>query len=713
MAANTKIQFRRGYSSNYSGEGIGGMPLAAKWAGTGILSEGELGYEIDTGKFKIGRKNEAGQAMTWADLPYAGGSELLAQDGVGYTRNESTNSYTIYSKLVNDSNDSNVTITSAQLSDLISGASGTYYKLGLADDLSNIKNITITGDMSGANGTFTGNFNVTGQLTTQGNIVSNNLDLTSIVNKLIPAQPPTLDSQSLSMSASVGVVANRKLCASFTAALNSNTNNTGNISQTAGNSITNVIFGSGTNGAYVTNSITGIGPGTTGTVSAIKNTATTGQIVMTTGTNNGTNSDIIIANDRDYNLVNSSVPAGFWQSFDTRASGLSASGWNSVNIRHSGSSFDRNASNRLDWYYDPTDQLPVIGTRTVTTGTGSSFNSSSVPHWSGNFVISFSVQHLSSDTYTDDFINAISAGNAVQAISAISRSTVGLSGTPPRNYLTSSSQNISITGTALASTFSSVAAANFMPSNALVINNSRGSQSASVTPSGPVLIKTLGATNTGVVLREDNIPVGNLVQLGESSTNYGIRITGYPVNADTPSPATISSWNSSASLGAGDAAVVGGILSHNLTNYSSYIPAGPNLGTGGRDSSTSQYFTFRITRTTVSKLAIRITTNGSQAGIAGLWFKLPGTSSMDSVLTSSNGWARADQQYSSSLGFSTSSQGCAESTTVPLNTTLSSNTAYVITFGTASSSNSTNNAIDVRIKLTNGQSISSLSIQGT
>ena len=51
-----KVQFRRG--------------TAAQWTSANpILSQGEAGYEYDTGKFKIGNGSQA-----WNSLPYSSGT---------------------------------------------------------------------------------------------------------------------------------------------------------------------------------------------------------------------------------------------------------------------------------------------------------------------------------------------------------------------------------------------------------------------------------------------------------------------------------------------------------------------------------------------------------------------------------------------------------------------------------------------------------------
>ena len=716
MAVNTKIQFRRGYSTGYAGSIIGSTPIdeTNTWQETTELAEGEIGYEIDTGKFKIGRRVGM-QLLTWVNLPYAGGSDigiditknntLYPGSGITLIEDPDSNAYAIYNILKNADNDTNISISnvlaSGDLYEGVDNVTGHYYKIGLADDLTNINNITISGTLSSSG--------IVG-LTSNGT----SLDIVSTVNKLIPPPPPTINTATLSM-ANIGILQlGRRLCnfGGTSVPLNSNTApSIEGITIVAGNPVTGVIFASGTNpGYYQTSYITGIGPGDAGTVSAIKNTVVAGQIDMTTGSNNGTNLDLTIANDRDYSIVNTNVRPGFHESFDVRATGLSSPGWNTVNIRQSGTS--TNSSSTLAWYYDDTNQLPAVTNLSVATGVNSStLYSSSIPHFSGNFVISFDVQYLSSDTYVETVVGSIDnndSTNAITDISAKTRSNLGLSAIAPRNEASINPTSLSITGVTPSNSFRSVSGGSF--SNNIAVSNSRGTTSTAINPNKTVLIKTLGATNAGTILREDNIPVG-ITHAGTPSplgngAGYAVRISGAANNTDTPA-VTEAGWNSSAPLGVGDAVVVGGVLKHDYTDYTNYIPSGPNLTSGGRGLSTAQYFTFKITRASVSRLAIRI---GSTTGIAGLWFKLPGTTAMDDALNSTNGWASAMVPYNSN-GFSNDNIGCAETAVVPQNSPLVNTTSYTITFGEANSSLTTNgNTIYVRIKLTNNQAIQSLFI---
>ena len=132
------------------------------------------------------------------------------------------------------------------------------------------------------------------------------------------------------------------------------------------------------------------------------------------------------------------------------------------------------------------------------------------------------------------------------------------------------------------------------------------------------------------------------------------------------------------------------------------MPVGPDLS--GRTAGNAQYFTFKFVRTALSKFGIVFTTNGSTTGIAGIWCAMPGTIA-GYPSGSTNKWL--------SLAIDTSvSGGCALGGNLVLNGANSTQTLNC-SFGTASSSNATNNEIWVRVKLAQGQSISALYLQAS
>ena len=96
--SRTVIQVKRGYSIGYSGSAIGSLgnpTINNTWASGTLLAPGEIGFEVNTGKFKIGKDG----ITTWGSLPYAGGSAITATSGICSTYNSDTNSYILTSPI--------------------------------------------------------------------------------------------------------------------------------------------------------------------------------------------------------------------------------------------------------------------------------------------------------------------------------------------------------------------------------------------------------------------------------------------------------------------------------------------------------------------------------------------------------------------------------------------------------------------------------------
>jgi len=215
-----------------------------------------------------------------------------------------------------------------------------------------------------------------------------------------------------------------------------------------------------------------------------------------------------------------------------------------------------------------------------------------------------------------------------------------------------------------------------------------------------ILYKT-GTTSSTSFLDETNIFFNAAVGGSSAGATRCVNPDGGSANQDTPVfTAGTTLFNSqTGTLYATDAIVVGtgsgvNALTHNVTNYSTgYLPVGPNFST--RTSSNAQYFTFRFSRTGVSKFRIRWSTT---SGIAGIWCAMPGTGGTSGTTSTLNKW------LNTAIDFSLA-DGCALGGNLP---TGSGTRQVNVSFGTLSSTNATNNEIWVRIKLTTGQSIQSL-----
>lgn len=149
MPVQNKIQLRRGASSSWSTE---------------ILSAGEIGFETDTGKFKIGDG-----LTTWASLGYASvlpselnelvqdviGTNVVGGSGISVSYNDSNGNTTISlnnpSIKVSDITDLTASATELNYSDGIvlgSGVANTVVALNGDRDLAGVRNLTLDGDLT-------------------------------------------------------------------------------------------------------------------------------------------------------------------------------------------------------------------------------------------------------------------------------------------------------------------------------------------------------------------------------------------------------------------------------------------------------------------------------------------------------------------------------------------------------------------------------------
>ena len=129
MARNTKIQFRRGTALSWTT----GIPSP-------ILAEGEIGFEIDSGKFKIG---PSGGAL-WSVIPYAGGSAISGGSGISLSYDSANNLYNIYSVLTSSS--SGITLSTG----VSPVASGYKNNIELSTILNSLASLSGTGLLMGS-----------------------------------------------------------------------------------------------------------------------------------------------------------------------------------------------------------------------------------------------------------------------------------------------------------------------------------------------------------------------------------------------------------------------------------------------------------------------------------------------------------------------------------------------------------------------------------
>jgi hypothetical protein len=175
-----------------------------------------------------------------------------------------------------------------------------------------------------------------------GNLISNAVTLTAntyitdgmvqintVLGKLVPPSPSnfpggqTLSIASLSTYRMANIV---------------QTDNTpgANKSVAAGATVTSVRRAA----TYSTNTISTVGPGDSGTITAVRNGADVGTVTLNTNASpsaNGTyGGNLVITNNFDYNQANANIAAGFWYVFSAAISGATApAGWNELYIADS------------------------------------------------------------------------------------------------------------------------------------------------------------------------------------------------------------------------------------------------------------------------------------------------------------------------------------------------------------------------------------------
>lgn len=537
-----------------------------------------------------------------------------------------------------------------------------------------------------------------------GNLISNAVSLTAntfitdgmvqintVLGKLVPPSPSNFPGgQTLSISS----------LSTYRMANIVQTDNTpgANKSVAAGATVTSVRRVA----TYATNTISTVGPGDAGVITAVRNGANVGTVTLNTNASpsaNGTyGGNLVITNNFDYNSANANIAAGFWYVFSVAISGTSApAGWNEVYIADSATA----NTNTPAWYYDNSSPgTPSFSSTTMTPpGSTTLLYSSTIPHYTNvnQFAVGTTVINVSGNTYpTSNVLSTGSAGGSFAAPASVNYNASNIGSNTLNAF-----QSASFTTTATVTTGFGGSATG--PS--LSVNNSYATGTLTLTTAlGNIVLYKSG---TATAIDEGNIVV---TAVGTGSGN-AVRIINPGTGNTPPYTANATAFNSqSSTLETYDATVVGsgvqGVLKHDQTNYSTgYLPAGPNLSAG---RSGTQYFTFEFVRTTVSKFDITYAGN-----IAGMWVALPG-----SVIDSSsgaNGWIDMSQAYAGS-GYpgvnspGNGSDGCSLGGVVQLNTTVAS-TSKTCTFGTVSSSSTVTNEIYIRVALTSGQSVTGLSLK--
>lgn len=500
--------------------------------------------------------------------------------------------------------------------------------------------------------------------------------LNEVLAKLVPAAPPNFPNGVLSITNTSG---NSPVLASGAVP-----NNTGTASPyTAGGAVTRI-----TAAGVSSNTFSNVGPGDTGTLELLVNGAVLGSKALTGSGDNGNVNGLNISGQADFPV---STP-GFWKSINVNVvTAAAAVGINRFSLRHTGAT--PGTTNELFFVRDNVTATPVLSAGSVAQNTlGTVSYSSGVPHYSagGTLTVGLSTSNLSGETYYggNDPIS-ISGTNGVIASQAFTYATAGIA-TPIARQTTAATAvtplTVNVNGTNVFGVGTVQA----------VLRNVNGASSAANVSATNIL--AMIGTQSGRVY-EMNVPVTNLGSIPNTNNAFRVNLP----TGNTPAGA-YTAFASADALASYEAAVVAGVLKNDTTNYSTgYLPAGPDYS--GKDA--AQYVTFMFQRAAVSKFAITVA--GSYAGC---WVKLPGVSDDAGISqNAANGWWNMFQPYSGAgvPGRAGDPNAGAAATAVMAG----AGGSYSVTFGTQSSTNSTNNVILVRFRLNAGQSITALSFSNS
>ena len=519
--------------------------------------------------------------------------------------------------------------------------------------------------------------------------------LNYILGKLVPKAPDDIDGVALDLTNDT----EKRLCAGFTP-----TNNTGGSAPSAGS-----LYVRNTTSQITTDSLTQFGPGGSGTVTGFVNAVGVGTTTLNVSfgdaavkSDNGTYGALQILNEKDAaeSTRNTGITSLFYEVVDMRlVNAASPDGYNKAHITHgaatSGSTF---------WYEDPsTVGAPSLTVSTAPVTPSSSSHvvaySSGIPHYTQSSNNAFNYV-ITCTNATGDMYNSntfVTTGGQTSGFASPGNKNytnfAGGANPPVRNYGVGSGVTCAVSQ--VPRNVHYIAQTTNTKFSNMTASTPYGSNSARATISEKVLI--MGTSATTSKIDEDNILISSL---GTGSGN-AVRVKA-GATGDNPSPVT-TSWtgNSAGTIDTYEAAVVGGILKHDVTNYSSgYLPAGGPDFSSGRSG--DQYFQILLTRTNVSTFNISYT-----GSCAGCWVCLPDNSTWTTGLNNTNGWADMFNEYIGSGVPRNIDPGCAYGGVMDNN-----GGTFTCTFGTESSSNGAGKIL-IRWKLTSGQSITAMSFTST
>lgn len=468
-----------------------------------------------------------------------------------------------------------------------------------------------------------------------------------------------------------------------------------------------------------TDLISNIYDASTGTMRAVINGVNDVPATMNIADNTGTFGALMITADQDaHAIAPATYPSEFYKVFNGKVSVTNASvskGYNTMQITHS----TAGNTNVLGYVKDTNTAVPTLSLTAATaamTTPGALKYISGIPYFTTGGVITVSgvtVSNWIDQTYllsTTPF--AVTATDIVSGSGALiatqQKTYTDLDNTP-----TMLQAGIPFAGTGFVSSYNIAPITVAINGSAIVtgkigftISNVNGS---SIIAKLPTSINLYNGAVAG--FNELIIPVSDALGIGYTDDGLRTSIAGAVGGTPTFSAATnyyTTPFTGAVNVATTDEAVVSqGVLTNDVTNYSTYLPPGPNLS--GRSG--TQYFRFAFRRSVVSNFTI--TYSGK---ISGMWIAAPGTQ-IDTA-SSTNGWADAAITYAgvgvpgaNTAQGGNGSNGCAKTSgdRVPVGQLVSSR-SVTLSLGSESSSNATGNVILVCLAIAPGDTLTGVSV---
>jgi hypothetical protein len=474
-----------------------------------------------------------------------------------------------------------------------------------------------------------------------------------------------------------------------------------------------------------------------GTLTAFVNGANSGARAFTNGTDTGTFNALSITSESDYNLLDATGTAttfaasiyspGYFTGFKANVSTAAAAvplGVNNFQLQHSANG----NTNVVEFVKDDITSAPTTTAGSLTVGTANYRYISGIPYFTTSATVNMAgatITNWIGQCYTGVFNTAtpvqIAGGTNYESTSAVAitptaftyaqvdgSSTFLQGGYPIANTGKTTPYTLGTLNVPIAASVRTVQAigirANNVAGNGSLVENSVKLAVHSAAQSGiseiAIVATGVGSPASGAATNESGI----------RSSWFKANTSNTPVYTSATNFFTTQVYSESADPGVAgtkEATIRLGTLKHDVTNYSTgYLPAGPN-----RSGDTGiQYFTFAFRRTALSNFDINIT---SATGIAGAWLAAPGTG----IDTSSglSGWLEcgtvkaASGQPGTGAG-GNGSDGCALSTADRILGGTALSGGYTMSLGTENMSNATGNVVLIRIGLSAGQTVTTLSI---